>query len=291
MTVPTKVLAVCRAVLPASVSTLVLVVVAAQLPAVAGVALVAAVVIETGLLRYGVGEGVASRVLHGARAPTDVEAAVLTPATVLLCRAALGPPLVRVRIQPHDLALVAQPWGCRTVVVPRGLVLAVHEGTVSHEQVAGSLVHAAGACRRGMTRRQPALALWCMPWLLLEGIVSTLAGALRSFPLLRLAWHARFVVASVAAAQAALGAHLWLAAVVAGLAASTYVQPALNRTWNRHVLAAGDGAVVAAGLGRPYAALLTHAGHGVGLERAARLTQGAPTEPPAVLVAAMRSHV
>lgn len=289
MTVPTPVVAVCRAAIPVTVSAWALLVVAGQLPAVAAVALVATAVAGTVLLWCGVGEGVAGRALLGARPPNDVESDVLAPAVTLLCRAALGPPLVRVRIQPRDLALVAQPWGHCTVVVPRGLVLAVHQGRVSHEQAAASVAHAAGTCRRGMTRGRPALALWCLPWLLLEEIVAALARGLRGFPLLRLAWHARFVVASVAVAQTALGGRLWLAAVVTGIAGATYAQPALNRAWNRRLVAVGDGAVVEAWLGPSYAAVLALASHRVGLERLVRLTAAPGAGPSGVFVAAVRS--
>ncbi|KGN41011.1 hypothetical protein [Knoellia aerolata] len=272
MTFPNAALAACRAVIPASVSALVLVVVSAQLPAVAGLALVAAVVAGTTLLRCGVGEGIASRVLHGARAPTQVEAVVLGPAMTLLCGAALGPPLVRVRVQPRNLGLLAQPWGHATVVVPRGLVLAVFHGRVRHEQAAANLAHAAGTCRSGATGGLPAMALWCLPWLLLEEIVTVAGRGMRSSPMLRLAWHTRFVVAAIAVAQNVLGGRLWLAAVVAGIAAATYTQPALNRSWHRRVLAVGDGGVIDAGLGRPYAAMLVTSDHVIGLERLGQLT-------------------
>jgi hypothetical protein len=277
MTFPTAALAVCRAVIPSSLSALVLVVVSAQLPAVAGVTLVAAVVAGTALLRCGVGETIASLVLHGARAPTHVEAVVLGPAMTLLCGAALGPPLVRVRIQPRNLGLLAQPWGHATVVVPRGLVVAVFHGRVSHEQAAASLAHASGTCRSGTTGWLPALALWCLPWLLIEEIVAGAVMGTRSSPMLRLAWRTRFVVAAIAVTQNVLDGRLWLAAVVTGIVAATYTQSALNRSWHRCVLAVGDGGVVDAGLGRPYAAMLVTAGYVIGLERLARLT--APSGP------------
>ena len=287
MRLPTIVLAACRAALPASVSALVLVVVAGQLPAVEGVVLVAAVAAGTALLRRGAGQGIVSRALHGTRPPTEVEAAVLAPAVTLLCRAALGPPLVRVRVQPSDPGLLARPWGHATVVVPRGLILAVHQGRVSHEQAAASLAHAAGTCRAGLTRGMPALALWCLPWLLLERVAMA-AGGLRSSPLLRLAWHGRCVVASIAVAQTALGGHPWLAVVVAGIAAATYIQPALNRSWHRRLVAVGDAAVVDAGLGRKYAGVLSIAGVSVGLERLAGLTPE-PSDSSTALVAAVRA--
>lgn len=287
MTVPTIVLAACRTALPASVSALVLVVIAGQLPAVAGMALVAAVAAGTALLRRGVGQGVTSRALHGTRPPTDVETAVLASAVTLLCRAGLGPPLVRVRVRPRDPGLLARPWGQDTVVVPRGLILAVHQGRVSHEQAAASLAHPAGTCRAGPTRAMPALALWCLPWLLLERVAMAASG-LRSSPLLRLAWHARWVVASIAVAQTASGGHPWLAVAVAGIAAATYTQPALNRSWHRRLAAVGDAAVVAAGLGRQYAGLLAMAGVNVGLERVDRLTQ-APSDSSSAPIAAVRA--
>jgi hypothetical protein len=103
----------------------------------------------------------------------------MAPAITRVCAAGLGPPLVRVAVQPHGQGLVAFACGGSTVVVPRALVLAVHHGRVSHEQAAASIAHAAAICSAGLTRGQVALAVWCLPWVALEGVVAAAGRMLR----------------------------------------------------------------------------------------------------------------
>jgi hypothetical protein len=198
-----------------TVSAVVLLVAAGSMPALPALALVCGVGAATVLLRFGVGEQLACRALHGARSPTAAEAAVMAPAITRVCAAGLGPPLVRVAVQPHGQGLVAFACGGATVVVPRALVLAVHHGRVSHEQAAASIAHAAAICSAGLTRGQVALAVWCLPWVALEGVVAAAGRTLRGVALLRLAWRARVVVAAIAVAQNAADGHPWMAAVLA----------------------------------------------------------------------------
>ena len=273
MTASTSLVACCRAVLPATVSTVVLLVAAGSVPAPAAVALVCGVGAATALLLFGVGEQLACRALQGARSPTAAEAAVMAPAITRVCAAGLGPPLVRVTVQPHGQGLVAYPCGGATVVVPRALVLAVHHDRVSHEQAAASIAHAAAICSAGLTRGQVALAVWCLPWVALEGVVAAAGGTLRRVALLRFAWRARVVVAAIAVAQNAADGHLWMAAVLAALIGATYAQPALNRQWQRRLARVGDDTLAEHGLGGHYAGLLAVSGHRVDLERHARLTR------------------
>jgi hypothetical protein len=273
MNASTSLMACCRAGLPATVSTVVLVVAAGAMPALAAVALVCGVGAATALLLFGVGEQLACRALLGARSPTAAEAAVMAPAITRACAAGLGPPLVRVAVQPHGQGLVAFACGGSTVVVPRALVLAVHHGRVSHEQAAASIAHAAAICSAGLTRGQVALAVWCVPWVALEGVVAAAGRMLRGVALLRLAWRARVVVAAIAVAQNAADGHPWMAAGLAGLIGATYAQPALNLQWNRRLARVGDDTLAEHGLGGHYAELLTVSGHRVDLERHARLTR------------------
>lgn len=273
MTASTSLVACCRAVLPATVSAMVLLVAAGPMPALPALALVCGVCAATALLWFGVGEQLACRALQGARTPTAAEAAVMAPAITRVCAAGLGPPLVRVTVQPHGQGVVAYPCGGSTVVVPRALVLAVHHGRVSHEQAAASIAHAAAICSAGLTRGQVALAVWCLPWVALEGVVAAAERMLRGVALLRLAWRARVVVAAIAVAQNAADGHPWMAAVLAALIGATYAQPALNRQWNRRLARVGDDTLAEHGLGGHYAGLLAVSGHRVDLERHARLNR------------------
>ncbi len=278
MTASTSLVGCCRAVLPITVSTLGLLVAAGALPALPALALVCGVCAATALLRYGVGEQLACRALHSARSPTVAEAAVLAPAITPVCAAGLGPPLVRVAVQPRGQGLVAFPCGDATVVVPRALIVAVHHGRVSHEQAAASIAHAAAICSAGLTRRQLALAVWCLPWVAMDGVVAAAGRTLRGFALLRLAWRARLVVSAIAVAQNAAEGHPWMGAVLAALIGATYAQPALNRQWHRRLAQVGDDTLAEHGLGGPYAELLTVSDHRVDLERHARLTRPRTTD-------------
>ena len=202
----------------------------------------------------------------------------MAPAITRACAAGLGPPLVRVAVQPDGQGLVAFACGGSTVVVPRALVLAVHHGRVSPEQAAASIAHATAICSAGLTRGQVALAVWCLPWVALEGVVAAAGRMLRGFALLRLAWRARVVVAAIAVAQNAADGHPWMAIVLAALIGATYAQPALNRQWHRRLVSVGDDTLAEHGLGGHYAGLLTVSGHGVDLERHARLTRPRDTD-------------
>ncbi len=273
MTASTSLMACCRTVVPATVSTVVLLVAAGAMPALPVLALVCGVGAATVLLLFGVGEPLACRALHGARTPTAAEAAVMAPAITRACAAGLGPPLVRVAVQPDGHGLVAFACGGSTVVVPRALIVAVHHGRVSYEQAAASIAHAAAICSAGLTRGQLALVVWCLPWVAMEGVVAAAGRTLRGFALLRLAWRARVVVAAVAVAQTADDGRPWMAIVLVVLIGATYAQPALNREWNRRLARVGDDTLAEHGLGGDYAGLLTVCGHRVDLERHARLTR------------------
>jgi hypothetical protein len=271
MHVPATVVRTARSVLPVVASGLVLLLAAAALPDLAGLALVAGVTAIALLLQCGVGHSLACRVLVGARSPTVVEAAVLAGATTLACRAGLGPPVVRLRVQPRDVGVVPYAWGAGIVVVPRGLVLALHQGRVSPAEAAAGLCHAGATCRAGLASSTAALTWWCLPWSLAAGFVARLRQGLQASPLLLVAWRCRFVVPSIAVVQLSVDGHWPMAAVVAGIAAATYTQPALARWCSARATATGDREVVGLGLGVHYARLLAAGGHTIGLERHAAL--------------------
>ena len=272
MSVPTTVVGAARSVLPVTVSGLVLLLAAAALPDLVGLALVAVVTTTSLLVRWGVGERLACRVLTGSRAPAAAESSVLAGATTLVCGAGLGPPVVQLRVQPRNLDLIPYAWGAGVVVVPGGLVVALHEGRVSPAEATAGLCHASATCRAGLATSTPALTLWCLPWSLAAGFLTRLGRGVKAFPLLWLAWRCRLVVASIAVVQLSNDRHLAMAAVVAGIAAATYAQPAMVRWFGRRVSEIGDHEVVGLGLGMQYARLLEAAGHAIGLQRHLALT-------------------
>ena len=290
MSVPITVVRAARSVLPVMVSGLVLLLAAAALPDLAGLGLLAVVITIALLLRCGVGEGLACRVLTGSRPPAAVEDAVLAGATTLACRAGLGPPVVQLRVQPRDVGVVPYAWGTGVVVVPGGLVVALDEGRVGPAEAAAGLCHASATCRAGLATSTAALMLWCLPWSLAAGFVTGLGRGVKAFPLLWLAWSFRLVVASIAVVQLSNDGHLAMAAVVTGIGAATYTQPAMARWFAGRVTATGDGVVVGLGLGLAYARLLAAAGHAIDLERHVALTASAERQSPRSLSAAGASH-
>lgn len=272
MQVPITVLRTARNVLPVTGSGLALLLVAAALPDLAGLALVAAAGTAVLLLCCGVCAGVTCRVLAAGRSPTATEDALLAGATTLACRAGLGPPLVHVRVQPRDAGVVPYAGGPGIVMIPRGLVVALHQGRIGPLEAAAGLCHAGATCRAGLVTRTAALTLWCLPWTVAASFVTGLARGLKSRPLLELVWACRLVVPTIAMVQLSGDGHLLMAAVVAAIASGSYAQPALSRWHSARVEAVADRDVVALGLGAPYARLLTAGGHPIGLERHVALT-------------------
>jgi len=120
--------------------------------------------------------------------------------------------------------------------------------------------------------------VWCLPWVALEAFVAAAGRTLRGAALLRLAWRARVVVATIAIAQNVVAGHPWMAALLVVLIGATYAQPALNRLWHRRLASVGDDALADHGLGEPYAGLHAAAGHPLDLDRHARLTQHRHTD-------------
>ena len=274
MRVPRTVLRAVTTVLPVSFSALVLVVVAGALPGLVAWALVGSVMVSTTGLLFGIGEGVACRLLFGARCPGELERSVLGPAVARVCRAGLGPPLVELRVARRGDGLLASPFGHRIVLVPAGLLAGVQAGTVSHASAAASICHAAAVTRAGLTSLEPGFGVWCLPWLLMARCTAVAARV----PLLRLAWRARLVVVTVAIAQLLDTDHVLMGLGLAVLAVATYLLPAADRAVDGHVVAVGDAGVVSAGLGRDFLVLLDRSGAQVGLERRARLATPA-SEP------------
>ena len=267
MYVPTAVVGVARSVLPVTFSGLVLLLTAAALPDLAGLGLFAVVTTSALAVRCGVSEGLACRVLTGSRPSSAGEAAILAGATTLACRAGMGPPVVQMRVQPGNPDLVPYAWGTGVVVVPGGLVLALREGRAGPAEAAAGLCHAGATCRAGLGSSTASLALWCLPWSVAAGFLEGLGRGVKASPLVWLAWRCRLVVASIAVVQLSNEGHHAMGAVVAGIGAATYAQPALGRWFARRVATTGDREVVGLGLGVQFARLLAAAGHAINLER------------------------
>ena len=281
MRVPATVLAALAAVVPVFVSTLVLLVVVGVLPAPAAWALVGSVIVVTAGLVCGIGEGVACRLLVGGRAPTELERSVLAPAVALVCRAGLGPPLVEVRVHRRGSGLLASPFGHRTVVVPGALVECLQTGAVSAPAAAASISHAAAVSRAGLTSREPALTVWCLPWLVFARFAAALGRLRCSDSRGGAGWSSSRSLSRSCSPRITWG---WVSGVAA-LAGLTICCRSLSDPESGGSVAVGDDGVASRGLGREYLVLLDRSGARVGLERRARLTRDSqgPTSDARVL--------
>ena len=245
------------AVTPAlAVSTVVTSMVGATLPPVAGFALFVGGLVTGVLLLAGVGEPAAARVLLASRPARAEELDMLAGALTVLCRAQLGPPVIRLRVRPGEHSIAAGGFGRRTVVVSAGLVDAVEDGRLPQDQAAAVIAHAGALVRGGWVSNDPAIGFWSLPWQVIAAVAQVVASVGRRLPLTSVAWRLRGIVLAIAVVQAVQLHQVWLAATIAGIGVVSYVMPVLERRWRRLLIEAGDVAVREAGLAAPLAAFL-----------------------------------
>ena len=227
---------------------LVSLVVAPALPTLAQVGLFYGGLLVMVLLVCGVGEGRAVRVLFHSRRLTASEQSALAPITVELCRRGLGPPVIEIFVAKRPAAAPACVQGRRHVVLAPWFVYAVRSGQLPHDETVAVIAHAALVTQAGLSRHDPAIAFWTLPWRTMCTIARPLRGLLPDF-----VWKARFVVFAVAIWQSAtMGPPVVgpiSAAVLAIILASTYLSPVCARHWQRHVARVADNGLVGLGLG------------------------------------------
>ena len=233
------------------------------------------------LLLVGVGEQAAARVLLWSRPARVAELEVLAGPLTLLCRAGLGPPLVRLRVRVGETSIGAAGMGRQTVVVSQGLVAAVEDGSLPVDQAAAVITHAAGLVRGGWVRHDPVLGFWTLPWQLVRGVAQAIAAGGRRLPLTTVAWRLRGVVIGIAAIQSAQAHQVGLALLIAGIGVISYAMPVWDRHWQRALLDAGDRAVREAGLAAAMAAFLRRCPSTAGSRARVRALEPstAPTRP------------
>ena len=238
------------------ISTVVTSMVGATLPALAGAILFVGGLAVGVLLGAGAGESAAARVLLASRPARAEELDLLAGALTLLCRAQLGPPLIRLRVRPGEHAVAAGGFGRRTVVVSAGLLDAVERGYLSQDQAAAVIAHAAALARGGWVRNDPVIGFWSLPWQIIAAVAQVVASVGRRLPLTSLVWRLRGIVIAIAVVQSVQLRQFWLAATIAGIGIVSYAMPALERRWRQVLIDSGDFAVREAGLAPPLAAFL-----------------------------------
>ena len=256
---------------------LVSLVVAPALPPLAQVGLFYGGLLVLALLVYGVGEGLAVRVLFHARRPTVVEQSALAPIMIELCHRGLGPPVIEIFVARRPAAAPACAHGRHHVVLAPLFVHAVRSGRLSHDEGVAVIAHAALVTRAGLSRNSPAMAFWTLPWRTVCTIVRPWCGLLPDF-----VWKARFVVFAVAIWQSAtMGPPVVgpiSAAVLAIILATTYLSPICAHHWQRQVTQFADNGLVDLGLGPAMATFLRRYPQTGELE--ARLDKLEPTARP-----------
>ena len=238
------------------VSTVLTWMVGAVLPPAAGLALFVGGLATMVLLLRGRGESAIAGVLYRAHPLTGAERATIAPAVTLLCRSALGPPLVRLWICGGDTRIAAQPLGRHSVLIAQGVLDAVEDGRLTQGQAAAIIGHPGALVRGGWTRNDLAITFWSLPWLALKALVSGIAQGFGRMPFVALGWRLRLVVAAIAVVQAAKQGVPWMAVFLVVIAALSYLIPVWDRQWQTGELLAGDRALVEADLGAEWASVL-----------------------------------
>ena len=214
------------------VSTVLTCLVGALLPPLPGLTLFVGGLGVTVVMCAGGLERPAVRLLGRARVLSEAETAALAPAIAQLCQKGLGPPAVEFYARDGEVAISAGAAGRHSVVVSAGLLQAAQLGQLPADQAAGVIAAAVGRIRLGQTRFDVAVEFWTIPWQLVRAVCLAIAKMVGLFPLTRLAWRIRFVVAAAAAAQSVAEGRIAAGVVVAVFIALTYLAPRWQRQWD-----------------------------------------------------------
>ncbi len=209
------------------------------------------------ILVFGGLEGRAVRVLRGGRAVTPDEAAAVAPAVELLHDLGVLPPDCRLYVIPGSTGWDTWGSGRRSILMTEDLLWATSRGALDDRAVAAFLAHSAGRVRHGLTRSDPAIEFWSLPWTVIRGVLDTMLSSTVTQPLVAFSWHARFIVGSVAVAQTALSGHYPMAVTIAAIVLVSYLAPWWRRRWCAISERLADQYVRATGLGSDLGRALT----------------------------------
>lgn len=237
--------------------------IASLLPPLLGLILFVGALVTVTLLLVGRGEAVAMRCLYFARLLTAAELAALTPALQLLRQRGTGPPRVELWAVQWESAVAAEGVGRRSVLVTGGLIAAIRAGRLPADQAAALIGHQALIVGDGLTRNDPAVAFWTLPWTFIRVIARACAARFQWIPAVTVAWRCRIVLGGIALVQGvqegireqAPGA--MVGGILAGVVmVATYVLPYWERVWERTLRDVGDEHLRRIGLAPAYARLL-----------------------------------
>lgn len=256
--------------------------IASLLPPLLGLALFVGGLLTVGLLLAGLGEAAAMRVLYFARPVTDAEEAALAPALQLLGQRGMGPPHIALWVLERESAVTTGGVGRRSVLVTGGLIAAVRAGRLPDDQAAALIGHAEATVRSGLTRNDPAVEFWTLPWNLVRVVARGCAARFQWLPAVALVWRARIVLGVITVVQGFQeGTPETIAAGTTGgvVIVLTYVFPYWERVWERTLRDVGDENLRQVGLAPAYARLLLSQSSSPAIhERAHTLTTPSPDD-------------
>ena len=118
----------------------------------------------------------AVRLLYRGAPLSVADQRVLAPVVAVLRPHGLGRPLIQIWARPGGLAPAVTAAGRSSVLANRSLIDAIRRGDLSLEHATRLIAHAAGLARSEVTRADPFLRFWTIPWVLLTRSMVALAG-------------------------------------------------------------------------------------------------------------------
>ncbi len=185
-----------------------------------------------------------------------------------LSRAIVPVPSLRGRGQPKVLVgrgLRARGWDvlvpCRgSLLVSEAMLARIREGQISDIEVSVRVARALGQLPAVGSRVTLMVAVYCLPWAIVETMASRIARRLARVPLMSLSWRMRPLVLGLGLVDAIQHSR-WEAAVpLVVLTVLTYTTGPLNRAWRRKLAEMGNRRVANEGLEMPPAAALPSIG-------------------------------
>jgi len=190
-------------------------------------------------------EKLGSRVLFGARTPTQAQLRRLAaPLRLVEDRTSVA----GIRLTVGRTGLPACGVGRRTVVLDPSVVDDYRAGRLSHQEVAALIAYSVGRLRYGLPRFDLLVAFWRAPWDFIRSLFVGAGNALSWVPLGKPVWRARFITGAIAVVLE-LQAGRPASAVICGVfVALTYLMPAWRRRWESHLSDVADQYVADLGL-------------------------------------------
>lgn len=179
--------------------------------------------------------------MFGARRVAGVDRDVLlreiVPVTSLRGR---GQPVVFVATRRRLPGRDAVAVGRRVLVVSDSLLARIKAGQVSDGEVAVQVAHALGQARAWGSRLVVGVGVYCLPWAVVDTVVSAIAGRLARVPLMSLSWRIRPLVFGLGLVDAVQQAR-WEAAVpLLVMSVLTYTTRPLERAWQQRLTELGE---------------------------------------------------